>query len=606
MSSDLERASPGAPPAGTASRGPVPAGTTFGGRFKVSGFLRKEGVSDVYRALDTTADAPAALRLLALSALGPGAAQLQADVNHASALQHKNLVLVLGVGHQGDHIFVATELVDGQSLRELIDAKRAEGRAVTPKGAYNVVAHIANALTELHKVTVHGGLNPANIWVNKAGRVKVGDVGLTRAISLLDRRGGQPGTADTLYTAPEVLAGTAPGPASDVYALGAILYELLTSRAPAPPLTPPSQTSADIAPAMDAVIARALKKAPEARWASVSALKDALAEAMAGPAVATAAPTAPAAAPARAQAAPRAAIPPGASAELAIEMSSRPGPPGGDDGQERWLIQKDKLDFGPFSMTQVRTQIDRGEIIADHVIVDMDSGARKKIKDHAQLKELAKLAERKFEQMRRARAEQVSEKTEKKKSAVTVVVIGAAALLVAGGITLYVASRQGSVDEKLASRVGEADVDEFLKNVKLDFAAVSVVKRGAGRRSGGSAAAGAGAQGADEFNNDQILGDVTAGGGGDETLSDDAIQRVMIGNYRSLVPCIMDERRRSAGLSNINLEFVVRGSGKVSAVRANGQRGGPFASCLLGRMQSFAFPKFNGAKTIAGWSMSMR
>jgi len=54
----------------------------------------------------------------------------------------------------------------------------------------------------------------------------------------------------------------------------------------------------------------------------------------------------------------------------------------------------------------------------------------------------------------------------------------------------------------------------------------------------------------------------------------------------------------------MSLDFVVRGTGKVSAVKVNGQKGGPFASCVLGRMPTF--PKFNGNKTIASWSMSMR
>jgi hypothetical protein len=56
----------------------------------------------------------------------------------------------------------------------------------------------------------------------------------------------------------------------------------------------------------------------------------------------------------------------------------------------------------------------------------------------------------------------------------------------------------------------------------------------------------------------------------------------------------------------VNIDFVVRGSGKVSAVKVNGQRGGPFPGCVLSRMQGFGFPKFNGTKTIASWSMSMR
>jgi hypothetical protein len=65
----------------------------------------------------------------------------------------------------------------------------------------------------------------------------------------------------------------------------------------------------------------------------------------------------------------------------------------------------------------------------------------------------------------------------------------------------------------------------------------------------------------------------------------------------------MDEKRRSAGLSEMDLEFVVSG-GKVAAVKVNGQRSGAFPGCLLQRMQSFGFPK--SGKTVASWSMAMR
>ena len=120
----------------------------------------------------------------------------------------------------------------------------------------------------------------------------------------------------------------------------------------------------------------------------------------------------------------------------------------------------------------------------------------------------------------------------------------------------------------------------------------------------GSGHHGSSSGGADEFNNDMNLGDVTRAGGGDETLDDGVIQKVMMGNYRSLVPCIMAERHKTPGLSDISLDFVVRGTGKVSAVKVNGQKGGSFANCVLGRMPTF--PKYNGNKTIASWSMSMR
>ena len=78
----------------------------------------------------------------------------------------------------------------------------------------------------------------------------------------------------------------------------------------------------------------------------------------------------------------------------------------------------------------------------------------------------------------------------------------------------------------------------------------------------------------------------------------------MMKHYRGLVPCLMQERQRNPGVSEMSVDFVVRGTGKVSAVKVNGQKGGSFANCVLGRMPTF--PKFNGNKTIASWSMSMR
>ena len=262
-----------------------------------------------------------------------------------------------------------------------------------------------------------------------------------------------------------------------------------------------------------------------------------------------------------------------------------------DDTQERWLIQKDKLDFGPFSLAQIRAQIERGEIVGEHMIVDSDTGARKKVKDFPALKEFTKVAERRLEQVRRAKAEHSHEATEKKKSMATVLIVGVALAVVGAASASIVLSRKAADGGQLASREEEAEVDSFLKDVKLNFATAHVAKRGAGHHAGGG-----GGGGDDEFNNDMNIGDVTKGGGGDETLDDNVIQKVMMGNYRSLVPCIMQERHQNAGLSDVSIDFVVRGSGKVSAVKVNGQHGGAFPGCVLGRMQSFNFPRSTGRR----------
>ena len=273
-----------------------------------------------------------------------------------------------------------------------------------------------------------------------------------------------------------------------------------------------------------------------------------------------------------------------------------------DDAQERWLIQKDRLDFGPFSLAQIRAQIGRGEILGEHMIVDSDTGARKKVKDFPALRDFARHSERQLEQTRRAHAEIKHEKSEKTKSLFTFMVVTIALLGIGGAGAWYVLTRKAADKTQLAERSEEAEIDAFLKDVKLSFQRANVAKRGSGggHRSGGSSVAGDG-----DFSNDANFGDASKhGSGGDDILDGDVIEETMMKHYRGLVPCLMQERKRNAGISEMSLDFVVRGTGKVSAVKVNGQKGGPFAQCVLGRMPTF--PKFNGNKTIASWSMSMR
>jgi len=639
------------PPAGDPSAaapppGQIASGAIIGGRFRIEESIAHDTVGHVYRAFDTSQGAPAAVRVIPLRLLGASSRTLEVDVEKASAVIHKNLVSVLMIGREADFYFIATELMDGQTLREFMDGKRADGRGISFKGAYNLLSHIANALEKAHDLMAHGGLNPASIWVNKAGRVKVGDFGLARTLPALGRRGAPPGSADHLYVAPEMIAGAPPSSAADVFSLGVILYEVLAGRPPSGTHTAVSQLAPEVPAGVDAIIERALSRSPQARWTSPGELKRALAGVLTPEAPADAAggaaaePTGgPEVAPANSGMVPMPVPLPhngtGTNGSSAYPVTTAPIPgvssphmPAqgatmeggrlslgtpfnvmeaagavGDENQERWLVQKDKLDFGPFSIAQIRAQLDRGEILSEHLIVDTDSGERWKVKEFPGLGEFAKSAERRREQQRRARAEQAHETVEKKKSLLTFFIVGILLVAVLGGIALYVLSRKESDGGKLASREEEAEVDAFLKDVKINFAKASVAKKGSG---GGAHHASGGGANDSEFTNDMNLGDATKAGSGDETLDDDVIQRVMMGNYRSLVPCIMAEKHKEPGLSEIALDFVVRGTGKVSAVKVNGQRGGPFASCLLGRMQNFGFPKFNGNKTIASWSMSMR
>jgi eukaryotic-like serine/threonine-protein kinase len=610
------------------SSGQIPSGATVGGRFRIEGLLFQDAASQTYRAADLSHRNAAAVRVIPLRVLGASAAQLETDVENASALVHKNLLEVLTVGREADFFYIATELLDGQTLREFIDGKKREGRTVSFRGACNLVTHVANGLERAASSMPHGGLNPVTIWVNKAGRVKVADLGLARTLPMLARRGGPVGAPEQAYVAPELLAGAPPTLASDSYSLGVILFEVLTGRLPSPNARSASQGT-DAPPAVDAVIAKALARDPNARYRSPMELRQALAQLQSGtvsgvssaapsPATASPAPVAVAAA-AQPQSGERPAMafaaqpqaPQAAAAASAEGRRSTGGRSfnlaevaGGaiDDAQERWLIQKDRLDFGPFSLAQIRAQIGRGEILGEHMIVDSDTGARKKVKDFPALRDFARNSERQLEQTRRAHAEIKHEKSEKTKSFFTFMVVTIALLGIGGAGAWYVLTRKAADKTQLAERSEEAEIDAFLKDVKLSFQRGTVAKRGSGgaHRSGGGSTAGDG-----DFSNDANFGDASKhGSGGDETLDDGVIEETMMRHYRGLVPCLMQERKRNAGVSEMSLDFVVRGTGKVSAVKVNGQKGGSFASCVLGRMPTF--PKFNGNKTIASWSMSMR
>ncbi len=563
---------PASAPAGNAPG--LPVGAVVGGRFRIDAHLRSEAGTDLYRATDGQGGATVLLRLVGAAPPAVRAA-LEADLARAGRVQHKNLAAVLATGDYAGQLFVAAETEEAHTLRELVDAQASQHKTVGLASAQTLLGHVAFALEELHKVMPHGGLHPASVWVTRTGRVKVGDLGLPRGLPGLARRGSAEGAPEGLYVAPEVARGVPPGAGSDVYSMGAILYELLTGRPPALPLPPPSRSARDVSPGVDAVVSQAMAPQASARFATPVELVSALAKATDSPTPVGAAMSNPGA--------PRVSL----SRSFDVARAS-----GLSQSDERWLVQKDKLDYGPFSLAQIMAQIERGVFGSEHFIVEVDSGERQKIKEHPMLADFAFEAGRKLEAARRAQAEHAQSKVERKKSKATGLILGAAVAAIAVGGFFYFKSRKAAEDDVLASRVGEAEVDAFVKQFRLDVPR----RKATARRAGGRG---------DDFSSAMVLGDVTQAGG-DEILSDGVIQNVMMGNYRKLVPCLMVQRRRDPSLSDVEIELVVLGSGRVSAVRVNGQQKGDFPACVLGKMQSFGFPSYNGKKTIASWSMAMR
>lgn len=253
---------------------------------------------EVWRAWDATLERTVALKLHDDAAGERPRARLLEEARALARIDHPNVLRVLGAGIADSRVGIWSEFVDGEDL----DARvRREGRL----GADEVRAigmTLCAALAAVHRAGfVHGDIKPANVLRTVEGRYLLCDLGsavpLRNRVAVRSLASGSP-----LYLAPEVLAGGAPGVASDVYALGTTLFHLLTGTAPVDGDDVDALLAAhaqgrkrrlrdlrpDLPAALVAAIERALETRPELRHASAGAFESALA---AQPAKMPAAPT---------------------------------------------------------------------------------------------------------------------------------------------------------------------------------------------------------------------------------------------------------------------------------------------------------------------------
>src|SRR5262249_51770318 len=108
-----------------------------------------------------------------------------------------------------------------------------------------------------------------------------------------------------------------------------------------------------------------------------------------------------------------------------------------------------------------------------------------------------------------------------------------------------------------------------------------------------------------QFSDVTNLGDASDDGG-DETLSQDQVQKVMVSHFGVLKGCVLEEKRRNPTLKNVDMDFIIKGTGRVDAVRVNGQTNSSISSCMYGKMQTLEFPRFNGSKTHASFSLALK
>jgi eukaryotic-like serine/threonine-protein kinase len=271
----------------------APQPTCFvSGRYVVERFLGEGGKKNVYLAHDSLLDRDVAFALIKTEGLdGVGRERVQREAQAMGRLgAHPQIVSVFDLGEEDGQPFIVTELMGGGDVEGLIE--KADDHRLPFERILEIGLETARGLEFAHeKGIVHRDLKPGNVWLTADGRAKIGDFGLAVAVdrSRLTQAGMMVGTVS--YMPPEQAMGGEVGPRSDLYSLGAMLYEMVCGRPPflgdesvaiigqhlnAQPVAP-SWHRPECPQALEALVMRLLEKDPEKRPASATEARTALA-----------------------------------------------------------------------------------------------------------------------------------------------------------------------------------------------------------------------------------------------------------------------------------------------------------------------------------------
>ncbi len=253
-------------------------GTTLGQRYRIEAQLGEGGMGVVYRAHDTLLDRPVAIKTLSPRLLGEdGLKRLLREAQAAAKLSHPNIVATYDVIEEGETRLIVMEYIEGRTLRELIPVPWME--------AVGIAEQVCSALEYAHsRGVVHRDIKPENIVIAPDGTTKIMDFGLARSEgrSRMTQTGMIVGTV--AYMAPEQALGGRSDWRSDLYSLGAVLYETVTGKPPfegedpiavismhvnVPPVSPRFHTP-EVPAVLDSAILRLLAKDPTERYATVA------------------------------------------------------------------------------------------------------------------------------------------------------------------------------------------------------------------------------------------------------------------------------------------------------------------------------------------------
>ncbi|MFE9239040.1 protein kinase [Streptomyces sp. NPDC007007] len=282
------------------AQGRYAGGAVAGGRYQLRDLLGEGGMASVYLAYDSALDRQVAIKTLHTE-LGREQSfreRFRREAQAVAKLQHTNIVSVFDTGEDelGGALmpYIVMEYVEGQPLGSVLAADIRQHGAMPADKALKVTADVLAALETSHEMgLVHRDIKPGNVMMTKRGVVKVMDFGIARAmqsgVTSMTQTGMVVGTPQ--YLSPEQALGRGVDARSDLYSVGIMLFQLLTGRLPFDADSPlaiayahvqeepvaPSGINRSVTPAMDALVARALKKNPNERFPDAAAMRDEIA-----------------------------------------------------------------------------------------------------------------------------------------------------------------------------------------------------------------------------------------------------------------------------------------------------------------------------------------
>lgn len=264
-------------------------GKVLANRYRIGARIGGGGMALVYRAEDLQLGRDVAVKVLR-GQFGQDEEfirRFRREAQNAASLSHPNVVQIFDVGQEEDQYFIVMELIEGPTLKALIQ----EQGPLPVAEAGRIAGEILSALAHAHNHRiVHRDIKPHNILITRDGRVKVTDFGIARATTTdtVTHTGSIMGSAH--YFSPEQANGQPTGEKSDIYSVGIVLYEMVTGVVPfqgESPISvalkhlrdnpsPPSQLNSEVPVELEEIILRALEKEPEDRYLSAETMREAL------------------------------------------------------------------------------------------------------------------------------------------------------------------------------------------------------------------------------------------------------------------------------------------------------------------------------------------